>query len=379
VKKKISVLLLMGACLATPTLTMAQQPQWEPVSAENLAPDDSLSNPNQRQNLVLAINRSLAYLDTPKAITTYAQEPIFGITRDRLRRSLIRFRDLLLTNKTPAQLQAIIAKEFVFYQLKGVDEQKEVLFTGYFEPVYQASLRATEEYRYPIYRRPTNLDKWARPQPTRAQLEGKDGLLGSKSPLAGTEIAWLKNRFEAYLIQIQGSARLELTNGKTMTIGYAGSTQYNYVSIGKELVKDQKFSLEELSLPRVKEYFRQHPQDLDEYLPRNRQMVFFQDTKGALPTGVLGQPVTPERSLATDKSLMPPGGLAFISVPLPHLNQAGEWQKILNNRYVLDQDAGGAIVGPFRVDIFMGSGAIAGERAGRIRDHGKIYYLILKN
>lgn len=372
------MLLLLGACLATPSLTMAQQPQWQQVSPENLGQDDTLSNPSQRQNLVLAINRSLAYLDTPKAIATYAQKPIFGVTRDRLRRSLMRFRDLLLTNKTPAQLQAIIAKEFVFYQLLEEDEQKEVLFTGYFEPVYQASLVPTQEYRYPIYRRPRDLDKWAIPQPTRAQLEGKDGLLGSRSPLAGTEIAWLKSRLEAYLIQIQGSARLELTNGKTLTIGYAGSTKYNYVSIGKELVKDQKFPLEELSLPRVKEYFRQYPQDLDEYLPRNRQMVFFQDTKGALPTGVLGQPVTPERSLATDKALMPPGGLAFISVPLPHLNQAGEWEKILNNRYVLDQDAGGAIVGPFRVDIFMGSGPLAGEKAGRIRDHGKLYYLILK-
>lgn len=380
-KKNIRLFLfvLLGLSLANPCSSLAQQTPRQIEPSKNLGLDDSLSDSQQLQNLLKAIDYSLAYLDTPLAATTYAKYPVSGITRDRLYRSLLRFRELLLTSATPAQLQEAVAKEFVFYESVGNDLKGEVLFTAYFEPIYSASLVPTDEYRYPIYGLPADLKKWSQPHPTRAQLEGEDGLLGKKSPLAGNEIAWLKDRFEAYLIQIQGSAKLQLTNGKTMTIGYAGSTRYNYVSIGKELVKDGKFPLEELSLPRVKEYFRLNRQDLDEYLPRNRQMVFFRDTQGAPPTGVLGQPVTGERSIATDKTLMPPGGLALISVPLPYLKEGAQWEKVLTHRYVLDQDAGGAIQGPGRVDIFMGSGAMAGERAGRVRDTGKLYYLLLKN
>jgi membrane-bound lytic murein transglycosylase A len=45
---------------------------------------------------------------------------------------------------------------------------------------------------------------------------------------------------------------------------------------------------------------------------------------------------------------------------------------------VLDQDTGSAIVGPGRVDIFMGTGDKAGEKAGLVNATGKLYYLLLK-
>ncbi|NEQ99109.1 MAG: murein transglycosylase, partial [Cyanothece sp. SIO2G6] len=43
-----------------------------------------------------------------------------------------------------------------------------------------------------------------------------------------------------------------------------------------------------------------------------------------------------------------------------------------------DQDTGGAIRGPGRVDIFMGIGDAAGDRAGLTRANGQLYYLLLK-
>jgi membrane-bound lytic murein transglycosylase A len=46
---------------------------------------------------------------------------------------------------------------------------------------------------------------------------------------------------------------------------------------------------------------------------------------------------------------------------------------------VLDQDTGSAIKGPGRVDIFMGTGSLAGERAGLMSDEGQLYYLLSKN
>ncbi|HEY9648701.1 MAG TPA: 3D domain-containing protein [Chroococcidiopsis sp.] len=49
------------------------------------------------------------------------------------------------------------------------------------------------------------------------------------------------------------------------------------------------------------------------------------------------------------------------------------------SRFVLDHDTGGAIRGPGRVDIFMGTGTVAGDRAGLINSPGQLYYLLLRN
>jgi membrane-bound lytic murein transglycosylase A len=49
------------------------------------------------------------------------------------------------------------------------------------------------------------------------------------------------------------------------------------------------------------------------------------------------------------------------------------------SRYVLDQDTGGAIKGPGRVDYFLGSGKVAGDRSGVTVSYGQLYYLLLKS
>jgi len=106
--------------------------------------------------------------------------------------------------------------------------------------------------------------------------------------------------------------------------------------------------------------------------------VFFRETYGAAATGSLGVPVTAERSIATDKSVMPPGALALIYTQLPKQSVAGKLEQRPVSRYVLDQDTGSAIKGPGRVDIFMGTGVKAGDRAGLTNSTGQLYYLLLK-
>ncbi|OUC16662.1 MAG: murein transglycosylase [Alkalinema sp. CACIAM 70d] len=325
--------------------------------------------------LVRAIDHSLSYLQSDASAADYLRLRIPGVTRDRVRRSLKRFRTLLLTAETPQQLQASVRKEFEFYTATGKDGQGTVDFTGYFEPVYAASYKPTPEFRYPIYRQPSNFARWPKPHPTRAELEGRDGLQGDKGLLKGSELVWLKDRLDAFLIQVQGSAQLRFADGSKMTIGYAAHTQHPYVGIGRELVKDGKLKLEELSLPKVIAYFQQRPAELDEYLPRNQRFIFFRNTQGSPALGSLGVPVTAERSIATDKKLMPPGALAIIQTQLP--NAKLEPESV--NRFVLDQDTGGAVIGPGRVDIFMGTGDLARDRAGLIHSTGKLYYLLLKD
>ncbi|MEM8717778.1 MAG: murein transglycosylase A [Cyanobacteria bacterium P01_G01_bin.39] len=354
---------------------------WQTDREPNAKSKPSLSgwNTRQRDNLLQAIDHSLYYLSTPKAIATYRSSATQEFNLDRVRRSLLRFKELLLTSDSPAALQQAVESEFVFYQSLGTDRQGTVEFTGYFEPSYTASRVRTAEYRYPLYRKPAGFEGWSTPHPTRAELEGKDGLGSQQSILKGEELVWLSDRLEAFLVQVQGSARLQMTDGSTMTVGYGGTTDYPYVSLGKELVKDGVFNKEELTLPKLLDYFTANPQLLDQYLPRNNRFIFFRETAGKPPTGSLGVPVTGDRSIATDKSLMPPGALALIMAPIPDIQPTGEINTEIVSRYVLDQDTGSAIKGAGRVDIFLGTGEVAGKRAGLINGNGKLFYLLLKD
>ena len=351
------------------------------VTLDSLGFDEQLwgrpGQPGDRQALLRSIDYSLSYLASPGAAQAYRQYAVPGITRDRVRRSLVRFRQLVVSSRSPAELQAAVNREFIFYKSVGKDEQGTVLFTGYFEPIYAASQKPSAEYRYPLYRLPADFDRWPKPHPTRTEIEGDDGL-GTKSPLRGRELVWLRDRLEAFLIHVQGSARLQMPDGKLMTVGYAGKTNYPYVSVGRELVKDGKLPLEGLTLPVLIDYFRASPAELNQYLPRNQSVVFFKETYGAPAMGSIGVPVTAERSIATDKSLMPPGALALINAPIPYSNPDGQLESRMVNRYVLDQDTGSAIRGAGRVDIFMGTGPQAGDRAGIISGAGELYYLLLK-
>jgi membrane-bound lytic murein transglycosylase A len=328
--------------------------------------------------LMASIDQSLKYLQSPLAETAYKDYPVPTITRARVIESLRRFRQLVQTSKSAKELDAAIRKEFVLYQSVGHDKKGDVLFTSYYEPVYEASRVPTAEFRYPIYRRPSDLENWQRPHPKRIDLEGADGLQASKGKLRGLEIFWFRDRLEPYMMQIQGSARLKLTDGSETTVGYAGSIAQNYKSIGKALADDGKLPLQGMTMPKILDYFHKYPQQLNVYIPRDPSFVFFKENRGVTATGSTQAVLTTDRSIATDKSLMPPGALALIRAYLPFPNTQGDMEHRVVSRYVLDQDAGGAIKGAGRVDYFVGAGKVAGERAGVTVGHGQLFYLMLK-
>ena len=370
----------------TPEIPPVVLPALEPINLETVCtPQNCLGLDEQlwgkqgdKQALLTSIDNSLRYLATSKAVTAYQDYPIKDITLNRVQRSLVRFRQLVVSSRSAAELQAAVRREFVFYQSVGNDGLGTVKFTAYYEPVYVASRVRTAVYKYPLYRLPPDFQKWPKPHPKRIDLEGKNGLLGDKSKLRGLEIVWFSNRLDPYMVHIQGSAQIKLTNGQRTSVGYAGGTDYAWTSIGKELAKDGKLPLSGLTMPKLITYFHQHPHELNNYLPRWERFVFFQETNGTPATGSLIIPVTAERSIATDKSIMPPGALALIINSFPYPTNSGKLESRLVNRFVLDQDTGSAIKGPGRVDYFMGSGQLAGDRAGISGGNGFLFYLLLK-
>ncbi|OIP68711.1 MAG: murein transglycosylase [Oscillatoriales cyanobacterium CG2_30_44_21] len=324
----------------------------------------------ERPVLLQAIDHSIRYIRTPSAAKRY---PIAGITQEQVEKSLVRFRRLVQVSRTAKDLQQAVNREFDLYQSVGRDRQGTVQFTGYYEAVYKASRTRTDEFPYPLYRLPPDFAKWQSPHPTRAMLEGS-------KQLAGLEIAWLSDRFQAFLVHVQGSARLQLKDGEVITIGYAGKTDQPYRSVGAELVRDGKIRLEDVDLQALIDYFRANPQQTSMYLNRNPSFVFFRETNGQPATGSLSLPVSPERSIATDKKIFPSGGLALVRTQVPLENPiTGKLELKEVQRFVLDQDTGGAIKGAGRVDIFMGTGDRAKQRAGLIKGDGELYYLLLKN
>ncbi|MDJ0797221.1 MAG: murein transglycosylase A [Calothrix sp. MO_167.B12] len=331
-----------------------------------------------KKALLTAIDRSLQYLQTPRAVRAYQKYKIPEISRERVEKSLTRFRQILLQSKSAPELNAAIAKEFVLYQSVGHNNRGSVLFTSYYEPIYAASRVPTGEYRYPMYRLPPDIKSWRRPHPTRLELEGADGLQGDKGRLKGLELFWFRDRLEPYMIQIQGSGRLQLTDGTQTTVGYAGNVAHNYKSIGREMIQDGVLPKQGVTMPTILDYFQKNPQALNIYIPRDPSFVFFQETYGSPASGSIAVSLTKDRSIATDKSLMPPGALALIRAYLPFPNTRGEMEHRIVSRYVLDQDAGGAIKGAGRVDYFTGSGKVAGERAGVTVGEGQFYYPLLK-
>jgi membrane-bound lytic murein transglycosylase A len=394
----LCLLLPVSSCNNQQTVTPENRklPQSEPQKAPSLPPlslrevnskGDNYFLDNQiwgesnkkgdKENLLRAIDYSVNYLKTKDAEIAYQNYIIPEITRERVEQSLKRFRELVVNSKNAKELQAAVNKEFVFYKSSGSDNKGSILFTGYYKPIYAASRKPTPEFRYPIYRLPDDFESWAKPHPTRLELEGEDALQSSKGKLRGLELFWLRSRMDAFIAQVQGSAVLQFTDKTETTINYAGNTEHDYVSLGKELIKDGKLEQEGITLQKVINYFEKNPEAQNIYLPRNPRFIFFKDTKGAPASGSISVPITQERSIATDKSLMPPGALALIRAPFPFINK-GKIEQRLVSRYVLDQDTGGAIKSPGRVDYYMGVGKEAGERAGGIVNKGELYYILLK-
>ena len=289
-----------------------------------------------------------------------------------------------------------IKKRFDFLPSSSDSELQSILFTGYYQPVIDGSLAPTPEYKYPIYGNPVDLivieeapqaagspagrrigrlegDKLV-PYYSRAEIDHKGALRGR-----GYEIAWTKDPVDIFFLQIQGSGILQLPDGLRLQVGYAGQNGLPYRSIGRLLIDGGKIPREEMSMQRLRRYLTEHPAERDEIMAYNESYVFFRFLSEG-PLGTLEVPVTAGRSIATDLRLFPKGALGFIYSERPVLDPAGKllgWTPFL--RFVLNQDTGGAIRGPQRVDLFFGPDAQAGAEAGHMNSPGKLYFLALKN
>jgi membrane-bound lytic murein transglycosylase A len=290
-----------------------------------------------------------------------------------LRDTLTHFAQVLTASTSQDELVQKIKQSFDLYRSVGSDGHGSVLFTGYFRPVYHASRERTKAYRYPLFKRPIDFDTWSKPHPTRVALEGYNGLGEKGALLHGEELAWLKTRFEAFMIHVQGSAVLEYQDGTKRAIGFAGATEHPFRGIPGDYLRAHK-----VAWTKLPQFFEKYPGELDRLLSRNNRFIFFKEQESAFPIGSLGLPVVDERSIAIDQGRLPPGAVSIIRTSLPRLNDKGGIKVVRSSRFVLNLDSGSAIKGPGRVDVFMGTGDEARQLATHVYGNGELYYLFAK-
>ncbi len=193
---------------------------------------------------------------------------------------------------------------------------------------------------------------------------------------AGTEVlGYVDDPVDVFFLHVQGSGTLVFPDGERSRAGYAATNGRAYRSIGRLLIDDGLVSREEMSMQAIRAYLEENPDDLRRVLAFNPSYVFFRPlpAEGG-PLGCYGEPVTGGRSIATDRSLFPAPVMAWIKTSVPSLD--GDDEPLA--RFVLNQDTGGSIRGPGRVDLFFGQGDDAGEVAGRTKHLGELYFLLPK-
>lgn len=237
------------------------------------------------------------------------------------------------------------------------------LFTGYYEPELHGARHKTAKYRFPLYRRPPELQVGVAFR-TRAEIE--NGALAGR----GLELVWLDNRVDAFFVHVQGAARILLDDGSIMRVGFAGRNWRRYRSVGRELVRQGVLTPAQASMQGIRAWAAANPEAAVRALQHNTSFIFFQELEipDALgPIGAMQVPLTPMRSVAVDDRYTPLGAPVWI-----HMN-AGENSL---NRLMVAQDTGSAVNGAQRADIFYGSGEAAGAKAGLIRYSGEMITLI---
>ncbi|OHB55714.1 MAG: hypothetical protein A2Y07_11280 [Planctomycetes bacterium GWF2_50_10] len=317
-----------------------------------------------------AIQRSASYMAKPSSKAFY---PYGEVTHQQVQQTLAAFEELIDSGMTPEQMNEHIRTNYDCYISVGCDDMGTVLYTGYYTPIFNGSLQRTERFKYPLYSVPEDLVKG--PDGTILGKRNADGSftqyasrsdIENSGALAGKEIIWLEDKFEVYIAHVQGSAKIRLPDGTLQGIGYNANNGWDYSSVSRQLIAEGKLTQEQLSLKGMIEYFKAHPDEVDTYVNQNPRFVFFQFEKGD-PRGSLNEPVTPFRTIATDKAIYPRASIAMVQADLePSIG------------WTCDQDTGGAIRAAGRCDIYMGIGDQAGELAGRTYKEGKLYYIFLK-
>ncbi|MBW2638098.1 MAG: MltA domain-containing protein [Deltaproteobacteria bacterium] len=387
----VTIISFLWSCAGIIERPVVMPPPLVTIEARDFPP---LEDDLDRASLETAIERSLEYYGRLPEDKLYR----FGdnvYTIGEMKESLLQFREILAMPLPDEMKRDRIKEAFTLYRATGKTGSGDVLFTGYYAPILEGSVEKTSVYRYPLYRTPDDhvvinlgrfksayegkrliarvVDGQAIPYYTRKEID-RDASLSER----GLEMVWLADPVDVFFLHIQGSGIIHLRDGSYLNVSYEQSNGHSYRSVGRLLMDEKKLSIGEVSMRGIKQYLMDHPEEMFDILAHNESYVFFRVVESG-PVGSLNVHVTGGRTIATDTHLFPRGALAFVKVKKPVIDEDGKitsW--IPFSRFVLNQDTGGAIKGPGRVDLYCGEGNYAEIMAGHMKEEGDLYFLVTK-
>jgi membrane-bound lytic murein transglycosylase A len=392
----ISLIVLIGGLVVLYRLFWLPTP---PVPLIEQVPIDqlpALKDLKDKKGLQKAVSASLEYLEGRKdeEQIPWGNE---SVTIGTLEKTLKAFSKLLNQNLNQEDLQKEIRRLFIVYRVTGDEKGKgpagPVLVTGYFQPELAASLKADEEFSYPIYETPSDLIRIALhdfdsslPHKTlRGRISGQSlipyytraDIDNSKKLKCASVLAWLQSPVDGLMLHIQGSGILRFQDESRRYIHYASSNGHPYHSIGRWLIDKGLLCKDRADWPGIRAWAQENPEEFRKAYAANPRYIFFGWEKEG-PIGTLGEVLTPMRSVALDHKIYPPGILCFLQVPMPVSRSINGGAEIFQG-FVCNQDTGSAIKGPHRLDLYCGESNEAGYVAGRLKAPGSLYLLLLRD
>lgn len=356
------------------------------------------------EGFIRAVDLNIKYLEELKNDISYN---FAGrkIDKNLLLKSTRKLKELIANSKNYQDFKKAIIENFELYEL--VKGTQMPTFSSYYEPVFEASLKKDDVYKYPIYRKPDDMveinlerfdpDKYKAqkltgrissssviPYYTRAEIDF-DGVLSGK----GYEIAYLKDITDLLDLHTQGSGILKIREGGYKRAKFAATNSLKFKGWMTALVEkgyiERKGAVgqDRTFYDRAKEFINKNPHLWREVIGQNKRYVFFSlediESFDEGPYGTYGLNLVAHRSVAVDNSIIPLGTPAFIKLELPVIDDnlnIKEFKK--TERFVFCHDTGGAIKGA-RVDYFAGTGEKAKKFAYSVWKEGNFYLLILKD
>ena len=263
-------------------------------------------------------------------------------------------------------IRSYFEQHFQPYRLLKVPAPQRIdtgLITGYYEPLLQGSRTRTGRFGVALYAPPPDLLvvdlSSVYPQLKGMRLRGR--VVGRKvvpyysraelaqgAQLAGQEIAWVENPLDAFLLEVQGSGRVQLPDGQVIRLAYADQNGQPYRAIGRYLVDNGELTVDQANIAGIREFLLHNPARVQEVLNANPSVVFFKEAPvedpSVGPKGSQGVPLTAGRSIAVDPGAVPLGAPVFLATTLPASDTPLQ-------RLVVAQDTGGAISGAPRCSL----------------------------
>lgn len=284
-----------------------------------------------------------------------------------------------------AAARAFFERHFAVYAAHG-SKGPQGTFTGYYVQQLRASRRRGGPYQFPLWEKPRELIKvelnefvddgrgrtlWGMvdpltkqlvPYPTRKRMR-------QRNPRPKV-LVWADDPVDAFAIEIEGSGVAKMKDGSTQWIHFAGKNGQTGTGLRATVRRVRRLKRR---LRRIRR--GRHTHSYYRATDPKKSIVFFrfERRKGAI--GTQDVILTPQRSLAVDRAVIPLSTPVFVATKAPTgaTGPARPWRQLL-----IAQDTGGAIVGPIRGDIYWGADATAAAIGRRMFARGKAWLLLPK-